>query len=615
MEPMSADSPITKIVEGHFRERLEEQPELSRIRAAHDGKFWDQGHPWKGLVGAVDVKLQVNVILPYVRSFLSNLFYRNPRTEARPPRVRPKKAGRPKLIDNEQVELVQAFYDEFLARPEVQSCALIAYHIALTSHAAAFKVGCDKAFADPGDPLSAVWLDVLPRWEVIFDDRARLWERQRYRGHVRWEPIEIARELLENDLADVDRHALPDHLAPDDKDKGRDESYVQVLEWYDLTSTDRKHLGQRWFLVDGSIEGGEGRGSLTVTEYPKAAKVIPWRWPTGRPAVPIEPVILWNSPELPLKGIPPTRGLYEKAAEKNLLLSLVASGMRLDAARKVVYDKSRLTGDELEEFLERSVDQEFMGVNANGPLTDLFVEVPTPSLAPSLDKYAAWLEGARQDESVGSDLQRGRQGKYLSATEAELLSEYSESTTGEIAKRMDDAIGRVCKLVGLVVADMSPDGLHVQLGGEVAKLSPELLLEPWTLRIIDAASTPVREAQRRQEFMTIQGPLVELAKLASAPSSTPPAQPGAPAPTESEVTPAVAKLAQRMLDYTVQLWQLPAGMSWQALVGEEEEQEAAPLSDEEAQALLGRIAPEAPPAPVPAPVAPAPEPPVVPIPE
>lgn len=543
-----ADAEVADILAGHFA-CVSRDREVNRwYRAAYQTKFWSD-NPWKklGMDGNDDfpVKVEVNQVWPFVSAHVANLFFRRPRFQVLPPAVYEPRRGRPRQLKGAN-DIVAAYLDDWVWRSGTRARSTLAYQIALMYGSAAFKTGIRQG---SGDSVSRSWSQVLPPWEALWDRDAQTAEQQAFRGHVRWERLSRIREITGDKLEGVEGLPLPDYLIDGGRPRSQSptgkqraySNYAQVLEFYDLEEDE-----QRFYLVEGYDQ------DVSVRQLGETMP-CPFRRPDGTPGDPIVPVILSNTPEKPWEGVSAVGRIYPLAAEQNLLLTVVANQMRRDANRIVLYLKQAGLDDDTIEAIRTGGDLTFVGVNT-ATLDGAFRVLEMPDMSGSLAQYKAWLEIARQDTQGSSDLMQGRQGKYLSATEAGLLSAYGEATSSDLQQRMMDAITAAGQVQLWLNAEETSQGLNVLVGAEYQRLTPELMSVPWELTITDAAATPARDQARKADLLAVQELLLMLVTTGA----------GGPDPA-TPLRPEVSRLAQEMLDYVVQLWRLPESMSWTAL--------------------------------------------------
>jgi hypothetical protein len=556
------DDEVEDAVRGSMETFDIEVEHLNRMRAAYETRFWDN-HPWAGIPGfrsaeiEFPVRVEVNQVWPFVATHVSNLAMRSPRVECELPAIVPTKAGRPADY-SEAPAKVTAFGDEWIRHGDLQEVSTYALTSALFSGASAFKLGLR-----PKSKLvtNRVWVRAMPKWEAIWDDRASTWDQQSYRGHLRQERIDLARFLVQDPLEGVEGEPLDDPVLNFNRpmtsslstERHRLKKYVRLLEFYDLIAEE-----QRFYVV-------EGRDKSARVRPVGKAKPIPFEMANDRPGVTIVPLVLSNVPEYPLKGISAVSRVYQLNAEVNLLLTIIANGLRRDAARIAVGHEGGFP-DQLVTAIKEAKDGTVVLVPKNINLDNLLRHIEWPGFSSTLDKYKLWLAEARQDSQGFSDLMQGRQGKYLSATEAEILAGSGESTAVEIGLRMSEAMGRSMELVYTMTASTMDEGERfvVRTTDGDANLTRKELELPWTVGILDAASTPVRDAKKKDGFLQVQPQMLELTKIASMDlDAQVPGPDGAPAP--QPITPEVQRMAQLQLDQIVQLWGLPETMTWRSL--------------------------------------------------
>lgn len=590
-----SDEEVDEAVGGHNQQLELELPEYREFEAAYEGKFWQQRrHPWAKYAATdpeMPVLLEVMQMSGFLSTYTSNLYLHAPRTEATPPSVFTSRVGRPRSLEGAP-EQVQAIGDELLLRADVQELVTNAYLQALMYSKSAIKLGYDSPMkGDRRSPLDRVWMSSIPSWELLWDDRAATPMSQTYRGHLRWERADRAELICGAPLPEgTELHNLPDIVESEGpqlearlpEDGGRLKKYVQILEFYDLLA-----MEQRFYLVPA----GKNPHCVQLGE----SMPIPYTLPNGMPGIPIEPVVLVNNPRYPMRGLPACRRVYQQQAETNLLMSIVANGLRRDSARYMAFLKDKVSKEFLE-ALASGKDMRWIPIEGQ-TLDGIWKAMEWPDFARTLDRYKAWLEDFRKSAQGFGDLMSGKQGQYLSATEAELLAGAGEMATVEIASRMVRALGRTVELGVTILSAHAGSDLVVARNGKLVKVRKDVLDLPWSIRVLDAASTPVREERRKKEWgeaLGILAPLVQRAAMKPRPAvPSAPAAPGAPAaPPAPAITPVEIRFAQLAVTHTVQIYGLPSSMTWEQLsVAAPAEPEAPPqISEVEAvQTLRGLL--------------------------
>lgn len=584
---------VTDIVRQNFTRFENRRKNWQYHRAAYMSEFWTN-NSWSGVKDldtsddGLPFKVEVNQIQPFVAAQIASLFYRAPRTTAQLPNVWERTPGRPRTLDD-WPDIVTAYLDEWLQRADVQRQTTYAYQLAMMYDASGFKLGIDMSKNRKGDLVSRSWLQAVPRWECIWDEEAEGPSQQAYRGHLRWERLDRAREIVGDELADIAPTEMNDYLTagPNNVQTGqRLKAYVQILEFYDLMK-----MEQRFYVITGPSQASAAKPVGKVGG-------IPYELPSGAPGIPLIPVILTNVPEYPMRGTAAVGRVYQLNAERNLLLTILANAMRRDVGRVVLHD-DRLDDQAIAQLV-RGRDLELIKIDtkAGGSLANIMHPVMFPPTSPTIDKYMQHLGSAWSDTQGSSDLMQGKQGKYLSATESQLLAGYGEAASGDLQSRMADAVCEAAELQLVMTAEhMHSDGVTVRVGSDSFHLTKDIAKAPWTIGIVDSASTPVKDMKKRDAFLQVQPQLMALTAQAS---GGPPGPDGNPAVPE-----AVQRQAQEQLNYLVQLFGLPESMSWDSLSSQATDPDKAQKA--KVNKLLERVRPDlqaqaaqqAPPTPIP----------------
>lgn len=585
------DDEVADFVRGHDQEIETLKPKWAMYSRAFRSEFWSkEGNAWTGIVPGIGdgkndpfpIKVEVNQVWPFVQAHVSNLFYRAPRVELEYPAVVEPKSGRP-LDDTTAARRMRAFDDEWIRRSDCQAITTYVLQLAVTHGFAGYKLGTRESKSVMG----RVWIDAIKRWELLYDDRAPSAEQMTYIGHIRYERIDRARKITDDPLTDADLEMLPDVLESDTEgtshaDRKHAKKYVRVLEFYDLLANE-----QRFYLVSGN------RSGASVKQVGKVLP-IPWELENGRPGVPIVPVILSNDPEYPMQGVSAVARIYTLNAETNLLLTIVANGLRRDAAR--IAALSADAPDALIEAIRDAVDGTVVKVPPGVNLERLLQNIEWAPFSSTLEQYKSWLAEARQDSQGMSDLMQGRQGKYISATEADILAGTGETSAIEIGARLGEATARAIELMHVMIAD-TVEKVSIRTTEGREEITADEMRLPWTVSIVDSGTTPTRDRARKQEFAQVQPVLLELTKIASAPDTDPmaAADPAAALAAPQQASPQTKLAAQLQIDHMVTLYQLPETMSWRSLSQATAPKAKSKISPErlaQAEALIERVLPE-----------------------
>ncbi|HEY6866257.1 MAG TPA: hypothetical protein VI792_03305 [Candidatus Eisenbacteria bacterium] len=575
---------ITEAVNAHLELMEERAQDWLFLEYAYETRFWEQNpYTAAGKAPQVDVLFETNMIQPFVNSLIGALYFRKPRSKATPPALLVEQGRAPGPKDPSSIE---ALTDDWITRGYVREAVSLGFQMAIMFDSSALKLG----IREEGDAITGIWLDVLPRWEVVMDERCRLATQQRYRGHLRYETVQRVEEITGESVSDIDGFR-PVAMRPF-LDKMSDtasvrrpnepEVYLQLLEWYDL---ERKEL--RFFLVDGDKNAQIRQVGETLP--------LPWYRPDGQCAIPIIPVILANAADKPMKGLSVAKRPYAHNAETNLMLSVVASAMRMDSARMMAYLKGKVDEETLN-ALKSGKDNAWVPFKGE-TLENLWKQIEAPAFAESLPYYRQWIDQARKEAAGISDIAQGRQGEYLSATEAQLLVGADESTISETAARMHYAVARACELFLVMLQDRAGRGLRIQRGDEIVTITKELLDVSWTVEIQDSNATPTKDAAKKLELTQVAPLLEKWVAMAAEPVPPPPPPPGAQAaPPPPGLPGEVRAMASLLIDYAVTLYQLPDELKWSSLQRragmfapkppEPQKSQEPSISDAQAQELL-----------------------------
>lgn len=544
-QALSADD-VNDALQAHMHEMNAARPEFRRFRSAYANRFWADrvGHSFFRDSAELDerlpVKVEVNQLYSFVSSHVANLQYRDPGVTARLPTAAGTRPGRRRDMST-LPDAVSAIGNEWLRRTSIREDTTQAYFLSLMYDAAALRI----TMCDAKDPLDRFGVQAIPRWEAVWDPLTVDGQRPAYIGHMRYEHIAAARKLTGDPLTNAPKSVLQDYLV---EDAGRHRGYtgyVRILELYDLIGEE-----QRFYLVHGTTT------SATCEQVGESAP-LPFKH-RGRPidGCPIVPVVLSPTPEYPLMGISAVRRVYQINAEQNLILTILANAMRQDATTIWLYAKSQGITEDVLAKIRSAQPGEAVGIDAEqlpADLSKIMAQLPTAQMPPSLVQFVQLLVAARRDVQASSDMQQGRQGAYLSATEATQIAAYGEMNNAILQTRMQSAVSRTLHLFTQGLAEEG-EAVSALVGDEWLSVTPEDLELPWDLRISDANSTPIREQQRKTEFASLRPAILETAMLAAGKG-----------PEGAEIAAPVVKLAQNMLDHFQKLYDLPDNFAWAAL--------------------------------------------------
>jgi hypothetical protein len=549
---MTEDERIAEIVASHHEVMETWRPLGQRMRAACDNNFWTAGFPstWSFMTAErgpehpepYPVRVQVNLLRAQLQRVVGATYLRAPRVIVTAPTVR--KPGAKGNVSADDVQAITAVLEKFLSRTGVVEQVEALIETAWLYPGAALKLGYDRTIK--GSPIDRLWLQPLNRWEALWDEMSSCADEMTYKGYLRWVPRRKAEQLLDTALDDAILRPINDYLAngPEvqgESERQRDRRYVQILDWYDLEEGTFSQL-----LVE------PGR-TPTLKRFAKPMPVA-YKWPTGRPLAPIEPVILANSPGYRYQPICAAIPTYEQAAQKSLILTAVVNAFRRDAARVILYLKEKgLAEPDIRRILN-AVDCEFVGLEPESAaaLATLFHGLEMPKISDTLKEAWVWLGDAGQQQSAMSAASTGGSSgmQYAPATAWQSLASSDAATVTAQANRINAVLGRLCEAV-LAVLGAHSAGVEVLIGKEWRRVKPELLRLRWEVRVEDAMAAQGLNQSRRSEFVQVAP--VYVTAVATAASVDPNA-------------PAHVKVAnERLVDHIVDMYELPDTFRWDAL--------------------------------------------------
>jgi hypothetical protein len=549
---------VEDAVAGHYEWVTEQMPEWDAYLRAYKGEFWKGANPWSSLMDdSLPIKMESNRLFDYVQKFIANLLFRAPRAEVAPPGIEEDSPGRPR-DHSAAAAKVAALGNEWLLRSGAQRESTHGLQQSLFYGSAGYKLTPNR-FATL--PLDKFIVSIIPRWDAIWDDRETNTEQQLYRGHIRYERIDWVEYMFPGtDVPESLRCALPgpngEHSSVQESvNRTRPKRYCKVLEFYDLLAR-----RGRYYLAT------EGRNpSLTLIAGSEGP--LPYPLANGRPGIPIVPLLVANEPSRPLAGMSAMKRQYRLVAEMNLLLTILANALRRDATRLSFMPQELLT-KEVVDKIKAAKDGDVIPVpTGNMDWVKLIHTMQLPAFSQHLDKYKGWLLDESQATSGISNLQQGKQGNYLSATEAEFLANSGETAATEVGARLTDAMSRLVEIAVAAHATQRKN-LSVKMpDGKKQRLTPDEMRHPWVVNIEDAAATPMRLAKRQQGFIGVQKVLLDLSAVASAPDvQQQPAAAGmeAAAPPAPGVTEEMRRMARAQMNFIATQWELDS-MSWDAI--------------------------------------------------
>lgn len=357
------------------------------------------------------------------------------------------------------------------------------------------------------DLLDQFRMTAIPPWDVLLDRTAPSWERQRFCGTRTWVPYQDAkerwnkrdwnpREKLEyldyardNGTRGARGYNRPTDTTQMDNSVPKYALYVEVYEIYDLLR-DRVY----WWSPDCK----EGHTLLGEEE-------IPLRDKEGGPLIPIVPLIFDSFAEKPLMGRAPLSRIVPAWSEKCNLRTHMANAVRRD---------NRIGLMSEEAFSEEGAAEITAGVDGT------VVRVPSEDVS----KAMAWMQmpplsmdygtyERRLDDDINrsgiADMAKG-QATNATATEVQVMAEYTSTNISRLAKIKDDAMARCVEIYLAYIELFMSKPFVVAVGDEAEQLTREDFAARLFILPIDGASTPVTKALHRQQLLELTPVLTQL---------------------------------------------------------------------------------------------------------
>lgn len=464
---------IRIISQEHKNYWKEKSSELKKYKDAYESKFWKSEHYDNTMI-----RIETPDCFGYVEGFISSLFSKNPAVVI----------GKDIASTGGDPKLAQAAANRFLYNQREQ--LEIASRLAIIYDYSALKLSPQQS----DEMLDKVTIRALPCWEIIVDRDASSFDDMRFIGHQYFLNMVEAKERF----GAKNFEAVPkeDYFAvntgsnnyagqkADYRDLPDDYLYIEVTELYDI-------LNDMVYYWSPSYMRGE---KLLVKEQ------IPIRTYNDRPMSPISLLYFSRSPSKPMEGLSAVSRIYDQVYEKNILRTYWANAVRRDS-RQYLYKEGVLDEEALAK-VTAGIDGAMVAVD--GELDGVIRPIPVEPITTNFDRYLAYIE---QDLAKGSVLSPFSKGEATKATATEILAlaQYSASEIGKMARDRDASLEGIVAIYLRQLILLADEGevavLDVEGEGKVVK--PEDLEGKFRINALDQGSTPLSDATRKQNLVTL----------------------------------------------------------------------------------------------------------------
>ena len=479
---------VQRITDAHDAYWEEQRATLRLCRAAYMTEYWAEGQ--RNGSRSRSLVVETSRGYEYIEAFIASLFARNPSVKASED-IR----GRGKH------EVGQAVANEWLLNTrEVNEDAS---RLALIYPCAFLKLSpCNNA-----DLFKRVDKVAVPPWDIIVDDDAPHWDRQRFVMHRYWMTVREAEEKWGGKEYEGRRQVRwIAQQSRDDRGDDREEvadfdKSILVYEVYDLLdnrilfwSPDFKN-GKEW-VYDGI--------KLEIAGETKVFNEIPFTDADDKPLVPIIPLYFSRLPDNPLRGYSAMKRVYDQTVEMNVVRTFQANAVR-KAARQWFVRRGVLQEDEMAR-IQRGDDGAIIEVDLppGTKLSDIMAPVAHTETPAETYKYTNEVQDDWDRGSIMAPFTRGQTSDRATATEITALAAYSSTEVGRLARVRDAATEAEAALfVAMVRKYLGDDGKDmVVIDQEVTTIREGDLAGNFRFFALDSGSTPVSDAQRKGEFVS-----------------------------------------------------------------------------------------------------------------
>ena len=445
---------------------------LKRYKNAYESKFWEEEQ-----YDSTMIRVETADAYGFVESYISSLFSKTPSVVI----------GADIAATGGDPKLAQAAANRFLYNQREQ--LEIASRLALIYQFSALKLSP----VESDEMLDKVTIRALPCWEVMLDRDATAATDQRFIGHTYYlNMVEAKRKFGAKKFVAVPKENYFDegggpvsYTKQDYADLPDDYLYIEIVELYDLLHNEVYYWSPSYKNGDGIILRSE----------------IPVRTYNDQPLAPIVPLFYSRSPSKPMEGLSSLARLYDQFYEKNILRTYWANAVRRDS-RQYLYREGMVDEESLAK-ITAGVDGAMIAIDSD-TLSGIIMPVGVEPISSNFDRYLAAIDG---DINRGSSLAPFARGEATKATATEItaLAQYSASEIGKLARERDNSMESIINvyLRTLVLLAEEGDKAVLNVEGEGRVITPEDLEGKFRINALDQGSTPLSDAIRKQNLLSL----------------------------------------------------------------------------------------------------------------
>ena len=445
---------------------------LKRYKNAYESKFWQEEQ-----YDSTMIRVETADAYSYIESYISSLFSKTPSVVI----------GADIAATGGDPKLAQAAANRFLYNQREQ--LEIATRLALIYQFSALKLSPMES----DEMLDKVTIRAIPCWEVMLDRDATAATDQRFIGHTYYlNMVEAKRKFGNKKFVAVPKENYFDegggpvsYTKQDYNDLPDDYLYIEIVELYDLLHNEVYYWSPSYKNGDGIILRSE----------------IPVRTYNDLPLAPIVPLFYSRSPSKPMEGLSSLARLYDQFYEKNILRTYWANAVRRDS-RQYLYREGMVDEESLAK-ITAGVDGAMIAIDSD-TLSGIIMPVGVEPISSNFDRYLAAIDGDINRGSALAPFSRGEATK-ATATEITALAQYSASEIGKLARERDNSMENIVNVYirTLVLLAEEGDKAVLNVEGEGKVITPEDLEGKFRINALDQGSTPLSDAIRKQNLLSL----------------------------------------------------------------------------------------------------------------